>query len=155
MAIARRYTRDHHEALGAVNTGFLKIVQNLHKCKYEEGTFGGWMRRVMINSLIDTFRREKKWRVAEVSSDNLERINTDQNINWNEAEQRLGVEQLEKFLQRLPVATRQVFNLFALDGFTHSEIAEKLEISEGTSKWHVSNARTLLQSWISVELYGD
>ena len=70
-------------------------------------------------------------------------------IDWNEAEQRLHVQYLETLLRQLPPMSQKVFNLFAVDGFSHREIAEMLHISEGTSKWHVSQARRQLQVWIA------
>jgi RNA polymerase sigma-70 factor (ECF subfamily) len=106
----------------------------------------------MINTAIDEFRREKKWREQTVFTDEIERSYSEHPINWNEAEQRLDMEHLEALLRRLSPVTQQVFNLFAIDGFSHKEIGDMLQISEGTSKWHVNNARTHLQHWIKTEL---
>ena len=73
-------------------------------------------------------------------------------VDWNEADRRFDAEQLENLLQRLPPVSRQVFNLFALDGYSHAEISTMLGISEGTSKWHVSFARSQLRDWIKTGL---
>ncbi len=152
MAVCARYKRDEQEAAAAVNTGFLKIIQHLDRYRREEVPFEAWIRRIMINTVIDEFRREKKWRELTVFTDTIEKVHPLEPVVWNEAEQRLDVQHLEDMLRRLPRVTQQVFNLFALDGFTHREIGEMLAISEGTSKWHVNHARNQLQNWIKTEL---
>lgn len=152
MSVCARYKRDEQEAAAAMNTGFLKILQNLGRYKREEVPFEAWIRRIMINTIIDEFRKEKKWRELTIFTDTIEKEHPKEPVSWNEAEQRLDVQHLENMLRRLPRVTQQVFNLFALDGFTHREIGEMLEISEGTSKWHVNHARTQLQNWIKTEL---
>ncbi len=152
MAVCMRYKRDQQEAASAVNNGFLKIIQNLDRYKRDEVPFQAWIRRIMINTVIDEFRREKKWRDLTVFADEMERAYPHEPIDWNEAEQRLDVQHLEALLRRLPPVTQKVFNLFALDGFSHKEISEMLDMSEGTSKWHVSFARSQLQTWVKAEM---
>lgn len=152
MAVSVRYKRDQQEAVSAVNNGFLKIIQHLDRYKREEVPFEAWIRRIMINTVIDEFRREKKWRELTVFTEEIERSYPSEPIDWNEAEQRLDVQHLEALLRRLPPMTQKVFNLFALDGFSHQEISELLGMSEGTSKWHVSSARAQLQTWIKTEM---
>ncbi len=148
MAVCARYRRDDQEAAAAVNSGFLKIIQNLDR--YDPAApFIAWIRRIMINTLIDEFRRQKKWRAQTVFPEDIEREASNEPVDWNEAEQRLHVEYLENLLRRLPPMSQKVFNLFAIDGFTHREIAQSLDISEGTSKWHVNQARRQLQVWIA------
>jgi RNA polymerase sigma factor (sigma-70 family) len=152
MSVCMRYRRDKQDAILILNNGFLKILQHLDRYKINETPFDAWIRRIMINTAIDEFRREKKWREQTVFTDEIERSYSEHPINWNEAEQRLDMEHLEALLQRLSPVTQQVFNLFAIDGFSHKEIGDMLQISEGTSKWHVNNARTHLQHWIKTEL---
>lgn len=152
MAVCVRYKRDEQEAASAVNTGFLKIIRNLDRYRRDEVPFEAWIRRIMINTVIDEFRQEKKWRELTIFTESIEKEHPTEPISWNEAEQRLDLQHLENMLRRLPRVTQQVFNLFALDGFTHREIGEMLDISEGTSKWHVNHARTQLQNWIKSEL---
>lgn len=152
MSVCMRYRRNKQDAVLILNNGFLKIIQNLDRYKSNEIPFDAWIRRIMINAAIDDFRREKKWRESTLFTDQMERSLPDHPINWNEAEQRLDSAHLEAYLQRLSPVTQQVFNLFAIDGYSHKEIAELLKISEGTSKWHVNNARVQLQQWITAEL---
>ena len=151
MAVCMRYRRDEQEAVSALNNGFLKILQHLDRYRRDEVPFEAWIRRIMINTAIDEFRREKKWRELTVFTETVEREYPDEPVDWNEAEQRLNVQHLESLLRRLPPMTQQVFNLFALDGFSHREIGEMLDMSEGTSKWHVNHARKQLQNWIRTE----
>lgn len=136
--------------MAALNDGFLKILQNLHRYP-PEAPFEAWIRRIQINTLIDLFRREAKWRDSVSLTEKMEQ-QAGGGVDWNEADRRFDAEQLENLLQRLPPVSRQVFNLFALDGFSHAEICTQLGISEGTSKWHVSFARTQLRAWIKAGL---
>ena len=148
MAVCARYRRDEQDAAAAVNNGFLKIIQNLDR--YDPAApFVAWIRRIMINVVIDEFRREKKWRTNVVFPDDTQPESAPTTFEGNEAEQRLQVEYLENLLRRLPPMTQKVFNLFAIDGFSHQEIAELLDMSEGTSKWHVHQARSRLQVWLA------
>lgn len=149
MAVCVRYRRDEQDAVSALNMGFLKILNNLHSYRRDEVPFEAWIRRIMINTAIDEFRREKKWRELTVFADDLERSYPEEPIEWGEAEKRIDVQHLESLMRRLPPMTQQVFNLFALDGFSHKEISEMLGMSEGTSKWHVNAARQKLQLWIA------
>jgi RNA polymerase sigma factor (sigma-70 family) len=151
MAVCMRYKRDEQEAVSALNSGFLKIINNLDRYNQEEVPFEAWIRRIMINTVIDEYRREKKWREMTTFTDQIEKVWPDEPLDWNEAEQKLDVQYLENLLRRLPPVTKQVFNLFALDGFSHAEISTMLGMSEGTSKWHVNNARQKLQNWIRTE----
>jgi RNA polymerase sigma factor (sigma-70 family) len=152
MAVCMRYRRDQQEAQASLNQGFLKIIQHLDRYRQNEVPFDAWIRRIMINSLIDEYRREKKWRDMTVYTEQVEQEGADEPVDFNDADQRLRVEHIEALIRQLPPATRQVFNLFAIDGFSHKEISESLGMSEGTSKWHVNQARQQLQIWMKTEL---
>lgn len=149
MAVCVRYRRDEQEAVSALNQGFLKIINNLDRYRREEVPFEAWIRRIMINTAIDEFRREKKWRELTVFAEDFERSFPEEPISWEDNHKRVDLQQLETLMRRLPPVTQQVFNLFALDGFSHKEIAEMLGMSEGTSKWHVNAARQKLQGWLT------
>ena len=151
MAVCFRYRREESEAAAALNDGFLKILQNLHRYN-PDVPFIAWIRRIQINTLIDLFRREAKWRDQVLLSESVEQDAPSTAVDWNEADQRFDAEQLELLLHKLPPVSRQVFNLFALDGYSHAEISKMLDISEGTSKWHVSFARKQLREWIKAGL---
>jgi RNA polymerase sigma-70 factor (ECF subfamily) len=150
MSVCARYRCGEQDAVSAVNAAYLKIIQNLEKYS-EEVVFEAWIRRIQINVLIDEFRKNKKWisqvNVAEdMAAPSIQKWTE---IQWNEADLKMEASYLERLLNRLPPVTCQVFNLFALEGFSHSEIGKMLGMSDGTSKWHVSSARSQLRAWLA------
>ena len=149
MSVCMRYKKNREDASGLVNQGFLKILNNIEKYN-ETAPFEAWIRKIMVNTVIDEFRKEKKDIESMEYSDFQSRYNRDynQHINYNYADQNFDAEELEKMLMELPPKSRQVFNLFAIDGYAHKEIGEMLKISEGTSKWHVNFARNKLREMI-------
>lgn len=140
MATAMRYLNNHDDAIEAVNSGFLKVFQQIHQFN-GQGTLEGWMYHIVRNTIVDVQRKKVKYTAMEGVSieDSLHNSIAD-NIS-----EHLHAIDLLKLLNTLPEATKMVFNLFAIEGFKHQEIAKMLNISEGTSKWHVSEARKLLQ----------
>ena len=151
MAICLRYCNQREDAEGMLNQGFLKIVSNLDKYN-PEIPFGSWIGRVMVNTIIDEFRRDKKRREHMSGTDIDEIRTTAGGIDFNEAAEQLEAEELRSMIQRLPNMSRKVFNLYAIEGYSHKEIGEMLNISDGTSKWHVSFARKSLQEMIKTAL---
>jgi len=141
MGICSRYERNRQDATARMNQGFMKILTQLHT-RRPEVPFEAWARRVMINTVIDTFRQEKERRAHEVIGPPPEDHGS-RDVNAFLAQ--MEAEAFAELLMRVPPMSRNVFNLFAIDGFGHQEIAAMLGISEGTSKWHVANARAILQ----------
>lgn len=147
MSVCMRYKKNREDAADLSNIGFLKILNNIGK--YDEGVpFEAWIRRIMINAAIDEFRKEKNERESLEYSDFQNTPILNHHVEYNAADRQFDAEELEKMLNQLPPACRQVFNLFAIDGYGHREIAEMLKISEGTSKWHVNFARNKLKEMI-------
>lgn len=146
MAICRRYANSNYEADDLLNIGFMKVLTNLDKYQ-PKIPFGVWMRRIMINTIIDEFRKHKS--MNENISFVDQHFDSDMASNTNEALSNLNMEELMKCMDQLPQVSKKVFNLFAMDGFSHKEIADMLKISEGTSKWHVNFARQKLQELIA------
>ncbi|HEY0978193.1 MAG TPA: RNA polymerase sigma factor [Flavobacteriales bacterium] len=141
MAICSRYEKNLSDAKDRMNQGFLKILENIGN-RGNDVPFEPWARRILINTVIDGFRKEQRRKEHEqVGVDQT----MDSNPGINEYLQQMEAEALTALMQRLPGMSRQVFNLFAIDGYGHAEIASMLGISEGTSKWHVSTARAQLQ----------
>jgi len=147
MAICLRYTSNREDAQHSLNNAFLKIVTNLDKYKAEV-PFGSWVSRITVNAIIDEFRRDKKRR-ENMSGVDFAEVRSAHPVNYNEASLAMDAIELEEMIQKLPEMSRKVFNLYAIDGFTHKEIAEMLGMSDGTSKWHVSFARSFLKDLIS------
>jgi RNA polymerase sigma-70 factor (ECF subfamily) len=141
-SIALRYTGNEEEAIQKLNAGFLKVLQNLRRYdhQYALATF---IRNILVNHLIDAYRKEKRY-VANI--DIAAYAESDLNVSFNQGEADLEAGELLELLNKLPELTCKVFNLYAIDGYKHSEIADMLDIPVGTSKWHVSEARRKLKS---------
>lgn len=142
MSICIRYTRNQHKAKEVLNLGFYKILSNLNKFE-QQSPIKPWIRKIMINTLINEFKKEK------LHSQKIEYVETyfdDQNFSdMNDCLSRSNSQEIYDFIARLTPASQQVFNLYFIDGYKHREIAEMLNISEGTSKWHLNTAREKLK----------
>lgn len=146
MSICLRYERNREDAESNLNLGFLKIVQNLEKYSVDV-PFEAWIRKVMINTIIDEYRKNRKGDIIEYQD--LEEMRTKGGIDFNAADLAFDVEELEMMLRQLPVVSQKVFNLYIIDGYNHKEIGELLGMSDGTSKWHLSFARQKLRMMIA------
>ncbi len=147
MGVCMRYNKNKDDASAILNEGFLKILKNLDK--YDPNKpFEAWIKRIMINTIIDAFRKNKNERELVQYTDFEETDTLDINIDYNNADKMFDAEAIEKLIQKLPPATQKVFNLFAVDGFSHKEIGKMLNMSVGTSKWHISAARKQLKEMI-------
>ena len=147
MSVAVRYKKNEEEAAELVNNAFLKIINNLNK-KKKNVPFEAWIRRIILNEVIDDFRKNKRRNEIFSHKENIENYN-DSVIN--DVESTIEEERLSMMLMKLPKATRNVFNLCAIDGYSHKEIAEMLNITVETSKWHVKQARKTLKELIKQE----
>lgn len=144
MPMCARYHKNEEDARHVLNISFVKICKNLDKLK-KDTPFEAWTRRITKNTIIDEFRKTKNYnqlietkefeRELEIKSPKIE------NSVWS----KLETEVLMGMLKKLPDVSRKVFNLYVIDGYTHKEIGNLLSISDGTSKWHLSNARKKLQ----------
>jgi RNA polymerase sigma factor (sigma-70 family) len=141
MGICARYQHDRQEAMALLNQGFLKILTHLGK-RDASVPFEPWARRVMINTVIDAFRKDRERQAMEGREMPEEPANV---AVANAYLEHMEAEDFALLLERVPTMSRNVFNLFAVDGYSHAEIAAQLGISEGTSKWHVAHARSILQ----------
>ena len=147
MSVCSRYEKNKDDALAVLNQGFLKILNNLGQ--FQEGKpFEPWIKRIMINVCIDEFRKSKNYRQHTRHTDFEMEAPIEAAVEWNDAEKFITDESLEHMLRQLPPVSGQVFNLYAIDGLKHKEIADLLKISEGTSKWHLSHARQLLKKML-------
>jgi RNA polymerase sigma-70 factor (ECF subfamily) len=128
MSICIRYCRSLDESKEIVNDGFMKVFKKIEQHE-TESSFKSWLRRIMINSAIDHYRKEAKHQ----NHQDVDRIN-DFRVNNNDGLHDIAYAELIGMIQQLSPAYRAVFNLHVIDGFTHEEIAKILSISEGTSK---------------------
>lgn len=137
MAICKRYLGSGPEAEDAVMEGFMKVFTKIHQ--YTEGhSFEGWIRKIMVNESLGKIRKK-----AGIYTQNLE-LAYDLCIPEN-AIMLLNVLEIEEVIGKMPLGYRTVFNLYAVDGYNHQEIAGMLHISEGTSKSQLSRARNYIQ----------
>ena len=136
-AVCRRYIKELDEAEDTLIKSFTRIFEKLDQFK-GDGSFEGWMRRIVVNESLGHLRRTKMY--LEVDVEHAER-----EPDYQHAASHLEAEDLMTLINELPPGYRTVFNLFAIEGYSHKEIAEQLDISENTSKSQLSRARTLLQ----------
>jgi RNA polymerase sigma factor (sigma-70 family) len=137
-ALCCRYVKDSMEAEDVLVTAFTKILDRIGQYK-GEGSFEGWIRRVVVNEALTYLRRN---RPLYLETD-LEAA--DREPDYQSLSDHLVAEDLMNMIQELPAGYRIVFNLYAIDGYSHKEIAEQLNISENTSKSQLSRARVFLQ----------
>ena len=141
MSAAVRYKNNDEDRMTIVNNSFMKVVQNIEK--FQVGTaYFSWAKRIVNNEIIDEFRRNKKYQ-ALFDFEN-ETQDSSQEV-YAEADYETEEELLQSMLDKLPPATKLVFNLYAIDGYTNKEICEKLNIGYETVKWHIKEARKRLK----------
>lgn len=149
MSVCARYTQNKDDALANLNLGFLKVLDKLHLYDGKK-PFVAWIKRLMINTVIDEYRKNRKKEEAFVPVDLNEAPELGPGV-YSEVEKYVSDDELNSYVQQLPPMSRKVFNLYAIDGFQHKEIAEMLNISTGTSKWHLSFARKSLKACLARE----
>ena len=142
MTIALRYSRDEHDAADIMSHAWVKIFKSIRTFDATKGSLHAWVKRILVNEGLDHIKLRSRF-----SKDvELETV-AEPPIN-NAVLEEMGAEEIMNLIKRLPPATHAVFVLYAVEGYNHREIAERLGISEGTSKWHLSEARKTLQQQI-------
>ncbi|MEP7143221.1 MAG: sigma-70 family RNA polymerase sigma factor [Ferruginibacter sp.] len=145
MNLCLRYTKNDMDAMEALNTGFYKVFKNIQRYDPAQSSLYTWIRTVVINSCLDLAKAK-----ANI-------IHPMELTTLNETEiapeiiSKFSAAHLLEMIRILPAATQTVFNLFIMEGYSHKEIAGLLKISEGTSRWHLSDARKKLQIMINEE----
>jgi len=142
LAVCVRYVTNRGEAEEVLMDGFMRIFERIDQYK-GAGSFEGWVRRIMINEALMHLRKNKHWR-EEVA---LDETPIEADVTW--ADEQLMAKDLLQLLQQLPEGYRMVFNLYAIEGYNHAEIAETLDITESTSKSQLHRARATLQRLLS------
>jgi len=142
FSVCLRYANEYAGAEDLLQDGFIKVFNNIQKFR-SEGSFEGWIRRIFVNNSIEYFRKKANMYVVQ-ETEALTYEYYDDN-----AVQKLMKEDLMKIIQSLSVGYRTIFNLYAIEGYSHKEIAEMLNITEGTSKSQLARARYLLQKKIA------
>ncbi len=140
-AVCLRYARHELEAQDLMQEGFIRVFDKLKDFRME-GSLEGWIRRIMVHTAINQYRRKS----FQMERFGLEQV-PDQPVP-SDAVDRLGTEELLNMVSNLPEGYRMVFNLFAIEGFDHAEIADLLGCGESTSRSQLAKARRMLQSMI-------
>jgi RNA polymerase sigma factor (sigma-70 family) len=140
MALVKRYIDHDEQAEEVMNNGYLRAFQKISQYTFQ-GSFEGWLRKIIFHAVADYVKQHAKY------SSQVVLVEKDQFVQ-NEHVEKLYYDQLLKLVQELPDATRNVFNMYVMEGFTHKEISNIIGISEGTSKWHLSEGRRVLKEKI-------
>lgn len=138
LGVVMRYVKDRDESEEVMIASFMKVFDKIDQFK-SEGSFEGWIRRIMVNESL-MYLRKNKHMYLEVD---LEKV--DRDPDYGQLSDHLEAEDLLRMVQELPMGYRTVFNMYAIEGFSHAEIAEELGINVNTSKSQLSRARALLQ----------
>lgn len=146
MGVCLRYTTDRETARDLLQDGFIKIFTNIESFS-GVGSFEGWMRRIFVNCALESLRKTDILRDAADLDNSAELIEPDASVTDH-----LSAQELMAVIQKLPPGFRTVFNLFAIEGYSHKEIGEMLNITESTSRSQYTRARQLLQRTIK-DLY--
>ncbi|APY12756.1 RNA polymerase subunit sigma-70 [Seonamhaeicola sp. S2-3] len=140
LSVCRYYLKNVQHAEEAMLNGFFKVFSNLKSYKHK-GSFEGWIRRIMVRESISMLRQQKKMELPfddiEITNEYANNINTD-----------IEVTEIQQYIDALPEGYKLVFVMYAIEGYKHHEIAEILNVSEGTSKSQLFKARKILQDKI-------
>lgn len=140
--VSLRYADNEEDAKDILQEGFIKIFENLGQYK-QNGSLEGWMRKIIVNTGLEKIRKEGKIRLVED-----ETYASNIHMNYEHVLEEMQHKDLLKMIQDLSVQYRMVFNLYVIEGYSHREISQKLQISEGTSKSNLSRAREILKKKI-------
>lgn len=152
MAVCYRYSQRRDEAEDLFQDGFIKVFEKIHKYNFK-GSLEGWIRRIMVNNAIDYLRiKKRKYNFTENTNEFVDVEDEVENTKMYEA---ISTQTILEMVQKLSASYQLVFNMYVLDGYTHQEIAEKLEISEGTSKSNLSKAKANLRMMVKEYLKNE
>ncbi len=145
--MCKKYTRDEEIALEILNSGFLRVFKKLETFAFK-GSLEGWVRRVVYHSIAEYYRSRSTY-LQFLVIDEYEQSVPEKGLD------NLMEDDILKAVRQLPPVSQEVFRLYAIEGYSHAEIAATLSISEGTSKWHLSNARQKLREKLESLGYAD
>jgi RNA polymerase sigma factor (sigma-70 family) len=138
LAICMRYAKDRMEAEDVLQTGYIKVFQKIKEYR-GDGSFEGWIKKIMVNSAIESYRKN----LCTLNVVQIEEAHEQPSTGFDFG--RLGMQDLMRLIQNLADGYRVVFNMYVIEGYSHKEIAETLGISEGASKSQLSRARAILK----------
>ncbi|MGF1638086.1 MAG: RNA polymerase sigma factor [Cyclobacteriaceae bacterium] len=138
LGVCLRYVKDTAEAEDIMVASLLKVFDKIHQYS-GQGSFEGWVRRIVVNEALGFLRKHKMMQVA------LDLEYAAEAINYVQIDDGMGAQEIMDVLNEMPVGYKTIFNLYAIEGYNHKEIAEMLGVSENTSKSQLSRARLHLQ----------
>ena len=143
VKLCMRYTKNEEDAVEVLNNGFLKVFKNIQRYEPGKASLYTWIRTIVINTCLDFIK----------SKQNIEPYKElDETVHIpSDVISKMKADELLRLIRRLPPSTQAVFNLYVIEGYGHKEIGTLLNISEGTSKWHLSEARQRLQKMIQLQ----
>jgi len=147
-AVCLMYAKDHDTAQDILQEAFIKVFQNIQTFM-NKGSFEGWVRRIVVNTALERYRKNHYlYPVSEVADYTEE-------ASYNDIISEVHANDLLKIIQELTPQYRMVFNLYAIEGYSHQEISQMLAISEGTSKSNLSRARKILQEKVETKFFNN
>jgi RNA polymerase sigma-70 factor (ECF subfamily) len=144
MSVCRRYSKDKMEAEDSLQIGFVKVFENINQLKND--AIEGWMKKIFLNTCLNAWRKNKS-SILVVEEQQRDEIDAAE-----DSLQRLQAAELLELIDRLPQGAKVIFNLFALEGYSHSEISVLLNITESASRAQLTRARQLLQQRIQSQI---
>lgn len=153
LSVCLAYASDREDAREMLNDGFLKAFRHMGELK-NEAVVVPWLRRIMVNTAIDYYRRNRK-RALDTSTELVEYSLQEPYLNDEAIFSQLSVEHILTVLHQLPTPYRMVFSLYVLEGYAHREIADQLGIAESTSRAHLSEANRLLRRALTTQIPTD
>lgn len=148
FGVCLRYSKDYTEAEDSLQEGFVKVFTHLKNFRHE-GSLEGWIRRIMVNVSIEKFRKQQMLFTVEDM-----RVFEGQQQQQEGIIEKISAGELIELIQGLTPKYRMVFNLYVIEGMNHKEIAEAMNITEGTSKSNLARARDILKQRV-IELHGE
>lgn len=144
MGVCLRYASNRDEAVEILNKGFLKVFNTIKGYDAEKGRLDSWIYKIMMNTAIDHFRAEFRYRNNIVEMEQAYYIGDNTDVLHQ-----ISADEIIELIQKLSPAYRTVFNLYVMEGMTHAEIGEQLGISEGTAKSNLAKARKKMQAMLA------
>ncbi|MDP4151394.1 MAG: RNA polymerase sigma factor [Bacteroidota bacterium] len=142
LGICYRYTKSMSDAEDVLQEGFIMVFKNLHQFSFS-GELGGWIRRIMVNTAINYLKKNSRYQTELLFTDSVLHP-----VATEDPEVLLNAKELAELIRQLPPGYQAIFNMHAVEGYSHVEIGRMMGINEGTSRSQYSRARALLISWI-------
>ncbi|HVF97147.1 MAG TPA: sigma-70 family RNA polymerase sigma factor [Flavisolibacter sp.] len=145
ITICLRYTKNDDDAVEVLNNGFLKVFQHINRYEFTKASLYTWIRTIVVNTCLDFVKKKAR-------AEKHHELNNSVDVHVPaDVVSRMKAAELLQLVRGLPPSTGAVFNLYVIEGYSHREIGKLLGISEGTSKWHLSEARKSLQQKIKLQ----